>query len=140
MRRLLPALSGALLLSVAAGAAEPPTGPGYDDADDRGEIPQIYVRPVYPEGVTVSGSCGAFFDVQPDGAVDMSTLSVACANPVFTASVKHAIALWHFKPTLINGEPVAQIGYSARIMFTGGNCARVVSGNDIDTPCALSQQ
>lgn len=130
-RIVLLAATGALLLAAATAA---------QDDDDAGAIPDDYVRPVYPDGVHANASCGAWFDVKPDGGVDMLSLTVSCTNPLFVASVEDAMKQWRFAPTIVDGAPVGATGYSARIMFTGGDCARVISGNDIDTPCATAEE
>jgi hypothetical protein len=127
------AVAGAVLLTAAA------VGQSEEDFEV-GDIPDTYVRPVYPAGVTIDGSCGAFFEVRPDGGVDMISLSVSCTDPVFVPSLEEAMAQWRFDPTIVDGRPIAMTGYSARIKFSGGGCVRVSSGNRVDSPCALAQQ
>ncbi len=129
---LLLAAAGALLLTTAA------VGQSEEDYE-LGDIPDAYVRPAYPEGVTGNGSCVAFFSVLPDGAVEMSSLSVGCTPELFAPSVKEAMAQWGFEPTIVDGVAVGATGYSARIRFTDGHCVRVSSGNAVDRACALMQ-
>ncbi len=131
-RIVLLAAAGLLLLATDAG--------GQEEEFEVGAEPEVYVRPAYPEGVSIDGSCGAFFEVQADGVVAMSSLSVGCTDPVFVPAVREAMAQWRFAPTLVDGEPVVMTGYSARITFTGGDCARVASGNFVDTPCAAARE
>jgi outer membrane biosynthesis protein TonB len=131
----LSSLAAACALLLSAAAA------GQSEEDfEVGGIPDAYVRPAYPPGVESNGSCGAFFEVKPDGAVDMPSLSVSCTNPAFVAAVEEAMAQWRFEPTIVEGRAVAQTGFSARIMFTGGSCVRVISGNMVDTPCAAAAE
>jgi outer membrane biosynthesis protein TonB len=118
-----------------------PAASGQSEEDyEVGDIPDTYVRPLYPAGVASNGSCGVFFEVRPDGEVEMSSLSVSCSDPVFAPSIRDAMAQWRFEPTLVDGIAVAQTGYSARIVFTGGSCVRVVSGNAVDSPCAVARE
>lgn len=132
------------LLSVAGAAAGlllATAAVGQQEEDyEVGDIPDTYMRPVYPAGVTDNGSCVAFFEVLPDGAVDMSSLSVSCMPALFQASVEEAMAQWRFEPTVVDGVAVGASGYSARIRFTNGDCVRVASGNAVDRACALSAQ
>jgi hypothetical protein len=119
----------ALVLAAAAGAQS-------EEDYELGAEPEVYVRPTYPEGVVTNGSCGAFFEVEADGDVEMRSLSVTCTDPVFIPAVRDAMAQWRFEPTIVDGRAVVMTGYSARITFTDGTCARVASGNFVDRPCA----
>jgi hypothetical protein len=130
---LLLATAGALLLAATAFAQS-------EEDYEVGDIPDTYARPVYPDGVTQNGACVAFFEVQPDGAVAMGSLSVSCTPELFKASVEDAMRQWRFEPTIVDGQAVAQTGYSARIRFTNGHCVRVSSGNAVDRACALAEE
>ncbi len=133
MRLPLLTLAGALLLAGAAHAQS-------EEEFEVGGTPDTYTRPAYPPGVTITGTCGAFFEVEPDGAVDMGSASISCTDPVFKAPVEEAMAQWRFEPTIVDGVAVGATGYSARIRFSGGDCVRVSSGNMVDSACALAQR
>lgn len=133
MRLSLFAAAGALLLTGAALAQS-------EEDYEVGDIPDTYMRPAYPEGVTQDGACVVFFEVQPDGGVDMGDLSVSCTPELFKASVEEAMAQWRFEPEIVDGVAVGASGYSARIRFTDGHCVRVSSGNAVDRACALAAQ
>src|SRR5262245_28195643 len=105
-RSPLLALASALLVAAAAVAQS-------EEDFEVGDIPDTYVRPAYPAGVTGNASCGAFFGVEPDGAVDMGSLSIHCNNPLFIPPIEDAMAQWRFEPEIENGVAVAQTGFSA---------------------------
>jgi TonB family protein len=88
----------------AQSAATPPPRPtrillGTDMA-----YPIQVVQPVYPADVKITGTVVLHAIIDYDGSVLM--LDTVSGNPILAAAATDAVKQWHYKPMLLNNQPV----------------------------------
>ncbi len=99
------------------------TGEGGGDAvggETSNVIPLEKSEPKYPKEALMSGTEGWVllkYDITTDGSVE--NIEILDANPrdVFDKASKQALRRWKFKPEMVNGVAVAQLGKQVKIEF-----------------------
>jgi protein TonB len=76
-------------------------------------IPLVRIAPRYPREALVSGKTGFVtikLTVDEDGKVIDATISNSKPPKVFDKAALQAVLRWKFKPRVVNGVPVQQVG------------------------------
>lgn len=88
-------------------------GGGAGGLFDGDIIPIARINPQYPRNAArdgIEGTVTLEVTVNPDGTVRSAKVIEAKPRGVFDAAAVQAVLKWKFKPKVINGQPVAQVG------------------------------
>jgi len=82
-------------------------------AQQQDVIPLVRIEPRYPRRAMrrkIEGYVVMEFAIRPDGSVENTKVIEAQPAGVFEEAAERAILRWKFKPKLVDGNPVTQIG------------------------------
>ena len=89
-------------------------------ASDRGIVPVVRVRPMYPQRAAqrhIEGWVEVTFDISSTGSVKNARVVNSQPSVIFDRAALRAIRKWKYKPEIVNGVAVETSGVTEKLTF-----------------------
>ena len=98
----------------------PSMGQGGGGSSDGDALPLVRIEPVYPRRAAMEGKEGwvtLSFDITRTGAVTNVKVRDSKPKRIFNSAARRALLKWKYKPKMVEGKPVNQVGKYVRLDF-----------------------